>query len=476
MSNNFFPSSSSSQLFESLKSSFKRQDSVDVKKFIAENFNDHSSFEGSSAKIQSENLFNTSRLLFQSLSDMYSKNKEEFDSLFTLKKINKMTLDCYLEKTEAELTPTQRIRDHYFFPGVSKALLKKYLFFCHLSNLSYYEFSETESFLETLFKLFSRNLSDSSGFEKIFDSFYTNIAELDESSFRLVKTHPIATKDLPKHIVLFHFGQLKADASKIWSRKDSLEVIISIRGTFSLEDVVTDIGVKPDDFFEGTCHSGIKQKAENIVKEVEDLFKKRGVEQLDQLPSTKFVFTGHSLGAAIANAAAMIMKDKYNKLDVQAYGFGCPPFISKELVERTQKYCTNIVFDDDLIARVGEGSILDLARKLSQFDTSKYLEKDLKALVSHFSSKLPTSAQSYFEKIISQSEKPIDLKEENGEILEEKYNYQHPGKLVHIYRAGNKYDSAQVPTTFFKDIVFSRTMIEDHFLEIYTDSLHALSK
>ena len=59
-------------------------------------------------------------------------------------------------------------------------------------------------------------------------------------------------------------------------------------------------------------------------------------------------------------------------------------------------------------------------------------------------------------------------------ILETKPRFVLPGKLIHVYRTGRGYASSYVKPDMFDEIAFSRTMIDDHFTESYTEALNSL--
>ena len=70
-------------------------------------------------------------------------------------------------------------------------------------------------------------------------------------------------------------------------------VILAIRGTFSLDDVIIDLVCEEDIFLDGYAHGGILKSAKKILELVEDILKTT----LDKFPEYELVVTGHSLGA-----------------------------------------------------------------------------------------------------------------------------------------------------------------------------------
>ncbi|CAN0492613.1 unnamed protein product, partial [Laminaria digitata] len=69
-------------------------------------------------------------------------------------------------------------------------------------------------------------------------------------------------------------------------------VVLSVRGTFSMQDTVTDLVCDSADFMGGSCHRGLRRSAETLLEDVRgDLLR-----HLDQHKGYRLVLCGHSLG------------------------------------------------------------------------------------------------------------------------------------------------------------------------------------
>jgi hypothetical protein len=73
-------------------------------------------------------------------------------------------------------------------------------------------------------------------------------------------------------------------------------VVLAIRGTYSLADVIVDVVCDEDKFLDGFAHRGIHWGAKKIIKEGGQALAKA----LQDRPDYRLVITGHSLGAGTA--------------------------------------------------------------------------------------------------------------------------------------------------------------------------------
>ncbi|KAL3921406.1 MAG: hypothetical protein SGARI_006690, partial [Bacillariaceae sp.] len=109
-------------------------------------------------------------------------------------------------------------------------------------------------------------------------------------------------------------------------------VVLSIRGSLSLDDCVTDTLVQPQRLDEvgeqygfdargEFCHAGVLATFENII---EDLRRHGLLEQLllEEYPNYELRIVGHSLGAGVSALLSYVLKSKFPTLKV--YGFAPP--------------------------------------------------------------------------------------------------------------------------------------------------------
>ena len=159
-------------------------------------------------------------------------------------------------------------------------------------------------------------------------------------------------------------------------------VVLSIRGTLSIADCVTDAMYKPTELdinllgkdiakkkFSGSqlhCHKGIAVVSDFIFNDLnrhrildQVILGKEGTAEGDSIPlevlaecrGWRLVLTGHSLGGATASVVALFLREKFPTLKVVAIE---PPggLLGAELAKETEKFCTSSVHGLDAITRL----------------------------------------------------------------------------------------------------------------------------
>jgi Lipase (class 3) len=109
-------------------------------------------------------------------------------------------------------------------------------------------------------------------------------------------------------------------------------IVVSIRGTFSLEDCVTDVLIDPEplddlgraygfDSSNQFCHSGVLASARCVLRDLErHQIIDRLLSERDSLYSDyRLLLTGHSLGAAACAVLSFVLRPRYPNLRVFLY-------------------------------------------------------------------------------------------------------------------------------------------------------------
>jgi len=143
-------------------------------------------------------------------------------------------------------------------------------------------------------------------------------------------------------------------------------VVISIRGTLSLQDVLTDLMADADDIqFRGTndttwrAHKGILNAAEKTLAKIkaENLFDAAFERNTDRgTRSFKLVVVGHSLGAGTAAILAILLRQEpeFHERNVHCYSFSPPGgLLSEECVRDTKSFITTVILGKDIVSRLG---------------------------------------------------------------------------------------------------------------------------
>lgn len=146
-------------------------------------------------------------------------------------------------------------------------------------------------------------------------------------------------------------------------------VVLSIRGSLSLEDIVTDVLIMPESLeevgnkygFDGRgqyCHAGVLACFENVWR---DLQKHRWLERLleEQYPEYSLRIVGHSLGAGVSTLLGYVLRSRYPSLKVFGYSPpGCT--MTWEMANGCQDFVTTFILDSDIVPRLSVLAMEDL--------------------------------------------------------------------------------------------------------------------
>ena len=168
-------------------------------------------------------------------------------------------------------------------------------------------------------------------------------------------------------------------------------IVVAIRGSMSLSDMVTDMNGQidkmpvegcPDDWL---CHRGITRAAMYVKLTLEqERIIERALSCRPDLGSEHYnlVLCGHSLGAGAAAILGVLMRSQYPNLKAYLYS---PPggILSMPVVEYTKQFATGVILGNDTVARLGVAQLERLryhtllSIKSAQKSTSKILAKAL---------------------------------------------------------------------------------------------------
>ncbi|XP_062859416.1 diacylglycerol lipase-beta [Trichomycterus rosablanca] len=144
-------------------------------------------------------------------------------------------------------------------------------------------------------------------------------------------------------------------------------VLVAVRGTLSLKDVLTDLSAEcedlPVDGVSGACyaHKGIAQAAGYVYKRLIN----DGIlsQAFNIAPEYRLVITGHSLGAGTAALLAALLHSNYPTL--QCYAFSPPGgLMSKALADYSKQFVISVVLGKDLVPRLSIPNMEDLKRRI----------------------------------------------------------------------------------------------------------------
>ncbi|KAK9808322.1 hypothetical protein WJX73_001382 [Symbiochloris irregularis] len=146
------------------------------------------------------------------------------------------------------------------------------------------------------------------------------------------------------------WGTEHTPAYFVATNTDKKELLVCIRGTGEVQDVLADITAFPVEF-DGTghqVHSGMLASALWLCKRIISLAK------VAQKAGYRLTLAGHSLGAASAVMLAMLLKRRGIE-DLYVYGIATPACMAKELALSCRDYVQSVAFRDDVVVRVSPG-------------------------------------------------------------------------------------------------------------------------
>ena len=146
-------------------------------------------------------------------------------------------------------------------------------------------------------------------------------------------------------------------------------MVVAIRGTFSLEDCVTDVLIDPEPLdrigeeygFDGTgqhCHGGVLSSARVVYRDLErhGLLDKMLLGNDAEYPEYTLRIVGHSLGAAASTLLAYMLRERFPT--VRCLNFSPPGCaLTWQLATDCQEFCTSFVLDSELVPRLSLDSM-----------------------------------------------------------------------------------------------------------------------
>ena len=283
-----------------------------------------------------------------------------------------------------------------------------------------------------------------------------------EDKYELVLYEPDSEPGKPSHYLALKKGQSR------WSNE--LEVILAVRGTQSLTDVITDCLMTPTDYRDGKAHDGMVRSGQYLAEKNRKLLLK--LLQTSGKKRIKLKLYGHSLGASAATIAGIELNDE-DGIDASVVGFGCPAMLSRTLSEKYKDMVLTVVNDADMIPRMSGSTLFNIALDVMEYDWTPKARRDteqaLRELQSNASILIGESdvstAMGFVDKVIAKYIQPGIVKDDVPSPKRVEPVLFPPGTLVHFYRDGSSVSGRYAPCTFFSEIDISRTMIEDHLIK-----------
>lgn len=145
-------------------------------------------------------------------------------------------------------------------------------------------------------------------------------------------------------------------------------VILSIRGTMSLSDSITDFACEYVKYRDGMVHSGFFEAArwfmENICHQLLIFAREYDLENV--------FITGHSLGGSASTLTTVLLVDELRKegvtwpktaagkpINIHCYAYGAAPTVTRNLCDDYSEFIDIFIYGDDIVPRMSYGSLID---------------------------------------------------------------------------------------------------------------------
>ncbi|KAI9492223.1 Alpha/Beta hydrolase protein [Zychaea mexicana] len=144
-------------------------------------------------------------------------------------------------------------------------------------------------------------------------------------------------------------------------------IVLSIRGTWSLYDAITDLVCEYKPFKGGLVHAGMLASAQwfytNIIPQIFRYIHHHSNEL------SSFIITGHSLGGGAASLLTMLVSEQIAVLrrlsnnpnfQLHCYSYAPVALSSRELNHKYDKYIHSFICQDDIVGRMSYGTAMEL--------------------------------------------------------------------------------------------------------------------
>jgi len=141
-------------------------------------------------------------------------------------------------------------------------------------------------------------------------------------------------------------------------------VVVALRGTSSVRDVLSDLACQPTDVqlsgMDGIAHSGMLTAARRIEAKLAGLVK-MGLERL-AIETTRVIVVGHSLGAGVSALITALWHDRlaFPGIDLRCVALACPQILDQRLSQAMGNFTTSILLGHDLVPRFSLATANDL--------------------------------------------------------------------------------------------------------------------
>ncbi|KAL2635883.1 hypothetical protein R1flu_007362 [Riccia fluitans] len=159
-------------------------------------------------------------------------------------------------------------------------------------------------------------------------------------------------------------------------------VVMCIRGTSTLHDLITDLATHNENagILDGEpVHYGSYEAARWLQRHESSTLKRC----LQEHKGYDLLVVGHSLGGATAAMLGMLLRQDSEQVlglypeKIHVVGIGTPPCVSKVLAARCRDFTSTLVLQDDVIPRMSTTALVQLRNEILSLDWNHVLKEGL---------------------------------------------------------------------------------------------------
>ncbi|OQR91987.1 hypothetical protein ACHHYP_04166, partial [Achlya hypogyna] len=148
------------------------------------------------------------------------------------------------------------------------------------------------------------------------------------------------------------------------AHRDEKLAVLLVRGSKSVQDILTDLQVAPGD---SASHGPLDAFAHHGMAQAAAWIKGRVIDALRELRAHgfKLMVNGHSLGGGVAALLAVMLHPEFP--DIECLAYAVPACANRHTAEACAPFVTSVVLRDDFVPRAKTHNIVRLSAELKAF-------------------------------------------------------------------------------------------------------------